>query len=113
VIDPANLPQTHVAPKRLMLTLMGLGLGLCVGLFFAAARELPRLLTIQTVDDAAHYTNLPVLVSVPELKTPQEAVSVPRRRVMLLAAGILVTVMSIPALAFAFKLSGIFDRFAS
>lgn len=113
VIDPANLAQTHVAPKRLMLILMGLGLGLGVGLVFAAAREVPRLLTIQTVDDAAHYTNLPVLVSVPELKTPQEATSVPRRRLMLLAAGIVITIMSIPVLAFAFKLSGIFNRFAS
>jgi succinoglycan biosynthesis transport protein ExoP len=113
VIDPANLPQTHVAPKRLMLTLMGLALGLCVGLFFAAACEVPRLLTIQTVDDAAHYTNLPVLISVPELKTPQEATRVPRRRLMLLAAGIFVTIISIPALALVFKLSGIFERFAS
>lgn len=113
VIDPANLPQTHVAPKRLMLVLMGLGLGLCVGLVFAAACEVPRLLTIQTVDDAAHYTNLPVLVSVPELKTPQEASRIPRRRLMLLAAGIVITIMSIPLLAFAFKLTGIFNRFAS
>ncbi|HEV7842961.1 MAG TPA: hypothetical protein VGO69_04650, partial [Pyrinomonadaceae bacterium] len=99
--------------KRLMLTLMGLGLGLGVGLFFAAAVEVPRLLTIQTVDDAAHYTNLPVLISVPELRTPQEALITPRRRLMLLAAGIVITVMSIPVLAFAFKLSGIFNRFAS
>jgi polysaccharide chain length determinant protein (PEP-CTERM system associated) len=113
VIDPANLPQSHVAPKRLVLTLLGLGLGLGVGLAFAAACELPRLLTIQTVDDAAHYTNLPVLVSVPELKTPQEATRTPRRRLVLLAAGIVVTIMSIPALAFAFKMSGIFERFAS
>ena len=113
VVDPANLPQTHVAPKRLILVLMGLGLGLVVGLIFAAAREVPRLLTIQTIDDAAHYTNLPVLVSVPELKTPQEALVVPRRRMMLLAAGIVITIMSIPLLAYAFRFSGIFNRFAS
>ncbi|HEY0322836.1 MAG TPA: GNVR domain-containing protein [Pyrinomonadaceae bacterium] len=113
IIDPANLPQAHVAPKRLMLTLMGLGLGLGVGLFFAAAVEVPRLMTIQTVDDAAHYTNLPVLISVPELKTPQEALVTPRRRLMLLAAGIAITIMSIPVLAFAFKFSGVFNRFAS
>jgi hypothetical protein len=113
VIDPANLPQTHVAPKRMMLILMGLGLGLGVGLCFAAACEVPRLLTIQTVDDAAHYTNLPVLVSLPELKTPQEATRGPRRRLALLAAGIVVTIMSIPALALVLKMSGIFERFAS
>jgi polysaccharide biosynthesis transport protein len=113
VIDPANLPQSHVAPKRLMLVLLGLGLGLGFGLALAALFEVPRLLTIQTVDDAAHYTHLPVLISLPELKTPQEAVRVPRRRLMLLAAGIVVTIMSIPLLALAFKLSGIFNRFAS
>jgi tyrosine-protein kinase Etk/Wzc len=113
VIDPANLPQTHVAPKRMMLILMGLALGLGVGLFFAAACEVPRLLTIQTVDDAAHYTNLPVLISLPELKTPQEATRVPRRRLVFLAAGIVVTIMSIPALALVLKMSGIFERFAS
>jgi polysaccharide chain length determinant protein (PEP-CTERM system associated) len=113
VIDPANLPQSHVAPKRMLLILMGLGLGLGVGLAFAAACEVPRLLTIQTVDDAAHYTNLPVLVSVPELKTPQEATRVPRRRLVFLAAGIVITIMSIPALALALKMSGIFERFAS
>ncbi len=113
VVDPANLPQSPVAPKRLILILAGLGLGLCVGLFFAAMFELPRLLTIQTVDDAAHYTNLPVLVSVPELKTPREAITLPRRRLLLLATGIVITIMSIPVLAFAFKLSGIFNRFAS
>ncbi|HEX8173740.1 MAG TPA: GNVR domain-containing protein [Pyrinomonadaceae bacterium] len=113
VIDPANLPQTHVAPKRMMLILMGLALGLGVGLFFAAACEVPRLLTIQTIDDAAHYTNLPVLVSLPELKTPQEATRVPRRRLMLLAAGIVITIISIPALALVLKMSGIFERFAS
>ncbi|MBD0372993.1 MAG: hypothetical protein ICV60_19270 [Pyrinomonadaceae bacterium] len=113
VIDPANLPQTHVAPKRMLLILAGLGLGLGVGLCFAAACEVPRLLTIQTIDDAAHYTNLPVLVSVPELKTPQEATRIPRRRLMLLAAGIVVTIISIPALALVLKMSGIFERFAS
>ena len=113
VIDPANLPQSHVAPKRMILILLGLGLGLGVGLCFAAACEVPRLLTIQTIDDAAHYTNLPVLISVPELQTPQEAVKVPRRRLMLLAAGIIITVVSIPALALVLKMSGIFERFAS
>ncbi len=113
VVDPANLPQTHVAPKRLLLVLMGLGLGFGVGLVFAAAFEVPRLLTIQTVDDASHYTNLPVLVSVPELLTPHEATHTPRRRLVMLTAGITLTVVSIPALAFILKMTGIFDRFAS
>lgn len=113
VVDAANLPERPVAPKRPMLVIMGLVLGLCVGLGLAAAFEVPRLLTIQTRDDAEHYTGLPVLVTVPELMTPQEARAVPRRRLMLLAAGIVVALVSIPALAYALKLTRIFDRLVS
>ncbi|HYY59598.1 MAG TPA: GNVR domain-containing protein, partial [Pyrinomonadaceae bacterium] len=113
VIDPANLPSRPVAPKRPFLMMLGLGLGLAVGLFLAAVFEVPRLLTIQTTEDAEHYTGLPVLVSVPELLTPQEALRIPMRRRLALAAGIAVTVVSIPALALALRASHIFDRFLS
>lgn len=113
VIDPANLPQQPVAPKRLLLMGLGLALGLGIGLVFAAGFEVPRLLTIQTRGDAEHYTGLPVLVSVPELLTPQEARWVPRRRMLLLAAGIVATIVSIPALALALKMTRIFEHFIS
>jgi hypothetical protein len=43
------------------------------------------------------------------LLTPQEARAVPRRRKLLLAAGMVATVVSIPMLALALKLSNIFD----
>jgi succinoglycan biosynthesis transport protein ExoP len=110
VVDAANLPESPVAPKRPMLIVMGLLLGLFAGLVLAGAVEVPRLLTIQTTNDAEHYTGLPVLVTVPELMTPQEARRVPRRRLLLLAAGVVATVISIPALAYILKLSRIFDR---
>ncbi len=113
VVDPANLPQKPVAPKRWMLMGFGLALGLGIGLVFAAAFEVPRLMTIQTINDAEHYTGLPVLVSVPELLTPQEALWVPRRRMLLLAAGIIATLASIPALALALKMTHVFERFVS
>ena len=113
VVDAANLPERPVAPKRPILLVMGLMLGLCVGLGLAAAFEVPRLLTIQTRDDAEHYTGLPVLVTVPELMTPQEARAVPRRRLMLLAAGIIVAIVSVPALAYALKLTRIFEKLVS
>jgi succinoglycan biosynthesis transport protein ExoP len=113
VLDPASLPQRPVAPKRVMLIAMGLGLGLFLGLLCATIVEAPRLLTIQTTNDAEHYTGLPVLVAVPELLTPQEARSLPRRRLLWLAAGIIITVASIPALALALRYSHIFDRFVS
>jgi polysaccharide chain length determinant protein (PEP-CTERM system associated) len=113
VVDPANLPASPVAPKRPMLIVMGVMLGLFAGLILASAFEVPRLLTIQTTGDAEHYTGLPVLVSVPELLTPQEARRIPRRRLLLLAAGIIVTIISIPALAYILKQTHVFDRLVS
>ena len=73
VVDPANLPARPVAPKRLVLMGAGIAAGLAFGLFLAGLFEVPRLLTIQTSEDAAHYTSLPVLMTVPELLTPGEA----------------------------------------
>lgn len=109
VIDPANLPSQPVAPKRLMLSAIGLAVGFGLGLFLAGVFEVPRLLTIQSTEDARHYTGLPVLVSVPELLTPQEARSRPRKRRLLLAAGMVATIVSIPVLALLLKLTHVFE----
>ena len=109
VVDPANLPQDPVAPKRLMLLVMGVVAGLGLGLFLTALFEFPRLLTIENSEDARHYTGLPVLIAVPELLTPQEARAIPRRRRLLLAAGMVATVISIPLLILALKLTHIFE----
>lgn len=112
VVDSANLPSQPVAPKRVLLSALGIVMGLFVGLLAVGLVEVPRLLTIQTSEDASHYTNLPVLVSVPELLTPQEAKAIPRRRRLLLAAGIVVTIISIPLLALALRATHIFELFA-
>jgi polysaccharide chain length determinant protein (PEP-CTERM system associated) len=109
VVDAANLPSKPVAPKRLMLSSLGLAAGLGLGLLLVGIFEGPRLLTIQNSDDARHYTGLPVLLAVPELLTPQEARVIPRRRKLLLAAGVLATLVSIPALALALKLTHVFE----
>jgi len=109
VIDAANLPSQPVAPKRLMLSGLGLGVGLSLGLLLVGIFEGPRLLTIQNTDDARHYTGLPVLLAVPELLTPQEARAVPRRRKLILAAGVVATLVSIPMLALALKLTHVFE----
>ena len=113
VIDPASLPVQPVAPNRPVLLGMGLALGLGVGLAFAAAREVPRLLTIQTTEDAEHYTGLPVLVSVPELLTPREERRLRVRRAALAVAAVLVTVVSVPALAFLLRALRLVEMFAS
>ncbi len=109
VVDPANLPSQPIAPKRLMLSAIGLGVGFALGLLLAGIFEVPRLLTIQNTEDARHYTGLPVLIAVPELLTPQEARAIPRRRRLLLAAGVAATVISIPILALALKFTHVFE----
>jgi len=112
VVDPANLPARPVAPKRLMLMGAGVGAGLAFGLLLVGLFEVPRLLTVQTSEDAAHYTGLPVLVAVPELLTAQEAQVIPRRRRLILAAAVAAMVLAIPALALILKLTQVFERFA-
>ena len=77
VVDPANLPSLSSCTEALMLMGLGLALGFAVGFLLAGLFEVPRLLTIQTSEDAAHYTSLPVLMTVPELLTPREARTFP------------------------------------
>jgi len=112
VVDPANLPARPVAPKRLILIGAGIAVGLGFGLLLAGMFEVPRLLTIQTSEDAAHYTSLPVLMTVPELLTDAEAQRIPRRRRLLLAAAVAAMMLAIPALALILKLTQVFERFA-
>lgn len=113
VIDPASLPVRPIAPQRPMLIALGLALGLAFGLAFAALFEVPRLLTIQTVEDARHYTGLPVLISVPELLTPKEQRRAKARRLATAFAGIVLAVVSIPALALLLRFTHVFDLFVS
>jgi len=113
VVDPANLPSQPVAPKRLMLSAFGLAFGLGLGLLLTAIFEIPRLFTVQSVEDARHYIDLPVLISVPELLTPQEARNRPRRRRLLLAAAVIATLATIPVLALALKLSHVFEMLSA
>jgi len=113
VVDPANLPSQPVAPKRLMLSGFGLAFGLALGLLLTAILEIPRLFTVQSVEDARHYIGLPVLISVPELLTPQEARNRPRRRKLLLAAAVIVTLAVIPVLALALKATHVFEMLSA
>jgi protein tyrosine kinase modulator len=109
VVDAANLPQKPVAPKRLVLFGIGVGAGLALGLLLTALLEVPLLLTIQNSEDVRHYTALPLLISLPEILTPNEARALPRRRRLLLAAGMIVTIVSIPLLALGLKVTHIFE----
>jgi uncharacterized protein involved in exopolysaccharide biosynthesis len=109
VVDPANLPQSPVAPRRLLLSGFGVGAGLVLGLLLTALLEGPLLLTIQNSEDARHYTGLPLLISLPEILTPNEARALPRRRRLLLAVGMVVTIVSIPLLALGLRVTHLFE----
>jgi capsular polysaccharide biosynthesis protein len=111
VVDPANLPERPVAPKRFGLTAAGFGIGLAIGLLLAAGFEIRRLFTIQTTEDAKHYTNLPVLATIPELLTPGEARAIPRYRAFAMAASVAFAIVSVPTLAFLLRLTHLFERF--
>lgn len=111
VVDPANLPERPVAPKRAMLTAAGFGIGLALGLLLAVGFEFRRLFTIQTTEDAKHYTNLPVLATIPELLTAVEARAIPRRKVFAMAASVAFAIVAIPTLAFVLRLTHVFEKF--
>jgi polysaccharide chain length determinant protein (PEP-CTERM system associated) len=112
VVDPANLPEKPVAPKRFVLTAAGFGIGLAFGMLLVVIVEIRRLFTIQTIEDAKHYTTLPVLASIPELMTAAEALAIPRRRNLALAGGIAATVVAIPMLALVLTMTHVFEKIA-
>ena len=113
VQDPANVPQSPVAPKRGLLTLLGSAIGLLFGLIFAALYEVPRMIRIQTPDDAKHYTRLPVLASVPPLLSATERSSIRRAGWMKLAAGAAAAVGIIPLIVLILQATRVFDRMVS
>ncbi len=113
VVDAANLPSSPVAPKRAMLTLLGAGIGLFIGLCLAAVFELPRIFKIQNIEDAKHYTGLPVLASVPPLLSHDEKSWQKRVRWLKLMAGFAVAIGIIPLIAMALQATRIFERMVS
>jgi uncharacterized protein involved in exopolysaccharide biosynthesis len=113
VQDPANIPQSPVAPKRFLLTLFGAGIGVLVGLILAAFFEIPRLFKIQNIADAKHYTSLPVLASVPPLLSTSEKAWMVRTKWLKLAAGMVAAIGVIPVIVIILQMTRIFDRLVS
>jgi uncharacterized protein involved in exopolysaccharide biosynthesis len=79
VIDAPLAQQAPVAPNRLLLMLIGLGIALALGLLIASAREVPRLFLIHNDRDVEYYLGTPVLAVIPETLTPVQR---GRRRVL-------------------------------
>lgn len=113
VQDAANLPESPVAPKRALLTGLGAAIGLAIGLLLAAVFELPRIFKIQNIEDAKHYTGLPVLASVPPLLSGQEKLWLKRSHRMRLLAGVILALGAIPLIAFVLQLTKVFERVVS
>jgi len=63
-MDPPSLPQTPVEPKRALISLLGSGVGLLVGLLMAAVREAKNS-AVQSLKDIQLSTELPILASIP------------------------------------------------
>ena len=113
VQDPANVPQSPVAPKRFLLTLLGTGIGLAFGLLLAAFFEVPRLFRIQNIEDAKHYTGLPVLASVPPLLSVGEKAWIRRSHWLKLAAGFAAAIGIIPLIVMVLQFTRLFDKLVS
>jgi uncharacterized protein involved in exopolysaccharide biosynthesis len=110
VQDPANIPQSPVAPKRFLLTLVGAGFGLFIGMLLAAFFEVPRLFKIQNIEDAKHYTGLPVLASVPPLLSAGEKAWMQRSHWLKLAAGFSASLGVIPLIIFILQATRLLDK---
>ncbi|MEP6945727.1 MAG: GNVR domain-containing protein [Acidobacteriota bacterium] len=113
VQDPANIPQSPVAPKRFVLTMIGTVVGLLLGLVFAGFVEIPRLFKIQNIADAKHYTGLPVLATVPPLLSHSEKMWIKRSHWLKLAGGFVAAVAVIPAIVLILEATKLFDRLVS
>jgi polysaccharide chain length determinant protein (PEP-CTERM system associated) len=113
VVDAANLPKSPVAPKRQLLTGLGAGIGLFIGLFLAGLFELPRLFSIQSTEAAKHYTGLPLLASVPPLLTHSEISWQKRSHWLKVLAGVGVAIAAIPIIIMVLEFSRVFERAVS
>jgi polysaccharide chain length determinant protein (PEP-CTERM system associated) len=76
VLDPASLPGNPVEPNRWVISGVGIGMGLMLGLVMAGAKE-AKDTSLKNLKDVRAYTNLPVLSSIPLL---ENALLVRRKR---------------------------------
>jgi polysaccharide biosynthesis transport protein len=114
IVDFANLPASPVnATKKPLFMALGAGIGLALGLFLAALFEVPRLLKIQSIDDAKHYTGLPVLASVPPLLTHKEKSWQKRSHWLKVFVGIVVAFGSIPAIIILLEKTNVLGKLVS
>jgi hypothetical protein len=91
VIDAPSLPRLPIAPNRLILQLIALGMAIVFGLFIALAVEIPRMFKINDDRDIQYYLGAPVLALIPETLTPIERA---RRRKLRMTRGLLMLALA-------------------
>ncbi len=67
VLENASLPESPTNPKRGMITGIGVGIGLMVGVFLTGIKEVKDT-SLKNLKDVRAYTNLPILSSIPLLE---------------------------------------------
>lgn len=107
IIDPARRPERPRSPDRLRMNLIGALSGLGLGLAIAALLEY-RDTSLRTEDDVLVALSLPVVALVPTLWTELEINTARRRRHMLLASSLGITLV-VSAAALVWKLR-LFER---
>jgi uncharacterized protein involved in exopolysaccharide biosynthesis len=76
VLDPASLPEEPTEPDRLLISAIGAGTGLALGIVIAGIKEMKDT-SLKNLKDVRAYTQLPVLSSIPLL---ENALLVRRKR---------------------------------
>jgi len=76
ILDAASLPEQASEPNRLLITGIGIGVGLFIGIFMAGIKEMKDT-SLKNLKDVRTYTNLAVLSSIPLL---ENALLVRRKR---------------------------------
>jgi polysaccharide chain length determinant protein (PEP-CTERM system associated) len=89
VLDPARLPERPISPNRPFIALVGLGIGLGLGVLLLAFREY-RDQTIHTERQAVQALGLPVLATVPRMRSTRERRRRTRRALSAAAVALLV-----------------------
>ena len=110
--DPAFLPELPVSPKRNVLYPLAMVIGLLTGVIAAIAAEARALTTIRDARDATHYTRLPLLVTVPNIRTEQERRWMPVLNTLKVFGMVLLIAAVTPLLYQAIKITGVLNILA-
>ncbi len=113
MIDPAYVSQQPVAPNKLILQLLCLGLALGTALLTVAFVEARHFFRIEDERDVEYFLGAPVVGLIPETLTPVENSRVRRQRMTRNAMVVAIVVVLIPTVMFALKQSGLFTIIGS